>query len=124
MDRDTLLALIRLAALIGVFVASCGGLGYLAGRWARRHRWPAFAIGALCVAISLIWPAIIISGAYYGAYHYQRRGPSDPGDAPAMLIASVLFAGAPFLFLVSLPLAIGGAVIGKRRTTPISSIGE
>ena len=121
MDRDTLLALIRLAVLIGVFVVSCGGLGYLAGRWVRRHRWPLSAIGALCAAISFIWPAIIIGWAYNEASHYQRRGPSDPGDAPAMLIASVLFAGAPFLFLVSLPIAITGAVIGKRGTTPVSS---
>ena len=122
MSRDTLTGLVNLTILIGVFVVSCGGLGYLAGRWVRRHRWPPFAIGALCAGISLIWPAIIISWAYYGAYHYQRRGPSDPGDAPGMLIASALFAGAPILFLLSLPLAIGGAVIGQRRKSLVSPI--
>jgi hypothetical protein len=122
MDRGTLLALMRLAVLIGVFVVSCGGLGYLAGRLVRRRRGRGFLIGALCAAIGLIWPAIIVSWAYYEALHYQRRGPSDPGDAPAMLIASALFAGAPILFLLSLPLAIGGAVIGQRRKSLVSPI--
>ena len=122
MDRGTLLALRRLAVLIGVFVVSCGGLGYLAGRLVRGRRGRGFLISALCAAIGLIWPAIIVGWAYYEAFHYQRRGPSDPGDAPGMLIASALFAGAPILFLLSLPLAVGGAVIGQRKKTLVSPI--
>lgn len=119
---DTLTGLINVAILIAVFVVSCGGLGYLAGRWVGRRRGRGFVIGALCAAIGLIWPAIVISWAYYEALHYQRRGPSDPGDAPGMLIASALFAGAPILFLLSLPLAVGGAVIGQRKKPVVSPI--
>lgn len=116
---DTMKALIRLIALIGVFVVSCGGLGYLAGMCLRRSGWPSRVLPLVCVAIAFIWPAALLSFTYYGMTHYQRRDASDPGDAPAMVMAGAIFVGAPILFLLSLPLAIGGASLARRRRSSL-----
>ena len=109
------MAWIRLAALLGAFVVSCAGLGYLAGAWVRRRRRPRGANVALCIAIAFIWPALLLGGVYHGASNYQRRDKNDPGDAPAMVIAGAIFVGAPILFALGLSLALGGASMARRR---------
>jgi len=110
---------IRFIVAIGIFVLSCGGLGYLAGIWLRRSGWPSKILPLVCVAIAFIWPTALLGFAFYGMTHYQRRDASDPGDAPAMLMASSIFVGAPVLFLLSLPLAIGGASLARRRRSSL-----
>src|SRR5438105_1674580 len=71
--------------------------------------------GLMSVAIALLWPAIVIGDAIYGARHYQRQSPSDPGDAPAYVLIGVFLFLAPLLFLFSLSLALIGAHIARRR---------
>jgi hypothetical protein len=109
------MAWIRFAALLGAFVVSCGGLGYLAGACSRRRSWPHGADIALCTAIAFIWPALLLGGVYHDASNYQRRDENDPGDAPGMVMAGAIFVGAPILFVLGLPLALGGASMARRK---------
>ena len=106
---------IRFTVAIAVFVTSCAGLGYLAGLWARRREWPRKASVLMSVAIAFIWPAIVVGAALYGASQYQPRDASDPGDAPAYVLMGAIFVGAPILFVLSLPLALVGASMARRR---------
>src|SRR6266705_1707036 len=112
---ETILAWIRLVAVIVIFVGSCTGLGYLSGRWVRRHEWPGWLTLPISVLIALIWPAILFGIAASGARHYQPRSPSDPADAPAMVLFSVIFFGAPALFGLSIPFALIGEWLSGRK---------
>lgn len=104
-----------LAIAVIVFVTSCAGLGYLAGLLVRRRKWPGWMSGFMSVAIALLWPAFVIGEAIYGAGHYQRQSPSDPGDAPAYVLMGVFLFLAPLLFVIGLPLALIGSYIARRR---------
>jgi ABC-type spermidine/putrescine transport system permease subunit II len=117
--RDGVMVWLRITVTLGVFLVTCAGSGFLAGRWVRRRKWSPKVTAMLCVSIAFIWPAIAIGAAVYGMYHYERRGPNDPGDAPGMLLASVVFVGAPVLFALGLPLAVGGAFVASRRKPEI-----
>lgn len=108
---------LRLMMTMTILVTSCVGLGYLAGALERRRGWAPQLSVLLSVAIALIWPAIILGATLHGASHYQRRGPSDPGDAPVYVLMGAILFGAPVTFLVSLLLALGGTVLGRRRRT-------
>jgi hypothetical protein len=63
--------------------------------------------------IALIWPAVIVGVAFYGAVTYQRLDVNDPGDAPMyVLMGSILMGGV--LFVLSFPLALIGVHIARR----------
>ncbi len=97
-----------------VIATSSIGWGYVAGVLARRRSWSREACFLTSAAIAFLWPIIIIGVAWYGAFTYQRHDPYDPGDAPIyVLIGSVLVGGV--LFLLSLPLALGGAYVARNR---------
>jgi hypothetical protein len=113
MDWNTILMWVRLATAIIVFVASCVGLGYLAEFWVRCHRWPRWIAGLISFAIAFLWPVIVVVYIIFDARRYQALHPHD--DAPGMVVASVIFVGAPFLFILSLPLALVGVLIARRR---------
>src|SRR5260370_17794217 len=100
---DDTLGWLRLSALIAFFAASCMGLGYLAGYLARRRGWPTWTIGFASVLIGFLWPIILLVAAMYSARHYERRSASDPGDAPAMLLVSLIPVRFPVLFFLSFP---------------------
>ena len=112
MNWNTIIIWIRLAAAIIVFVASCIGLGYLAEFWVRRHGWPRWVSGLMPFAIAFLWPAILICYTIYDARRYLALHPRD--DAPGMVVASVICVGAPFLWVVSFPLALVGGWIARR----------
>lgn len=56
--------------------------------------------------------ALLVSGLH-DARNYHIRHPHD--DAPGMVVASVIYVGAPFLFIASLPPTIAGVVIASRK---------
>jgi len=112
---DDALGWLRLSALIALFAGSCMGLGYLAGYLGRRRAWPTWTIGFASVLIGFLWPVILLVAAMYSARHYERRSASDPGDAPAMLLVSVITVGVPILFALGFPFALGGGLIARRR---------
>jgi hypothetical protein len=104
---------IRFSSAVVLFVTSCVGLSYLANSWARRRkksRW----VGCLTsFAIALLWPAVVVAYIMYDAGRYQAEHPHD--DAPGMVVASVITAGAPVLFIISLGLAFLGAALAHGR---------
>jgi len=104
---------VRLATAIIIFVASSVGLGYFAEFWVRRLQWPKWVSGLLLFAIAFLWPTIVVIYTIYDARRHLSLHPHD--DAPGMVVASVIFVGAPFLFVVSFPLALVGAWIAHRR---------
>ena len=119
MIRDTLMVWIRTAVAVGAFVASCAGLGYLAARLVRRREWSRKVTALLCIAIAFIWPVVLVGSAMYGMAHYHCPDPNVTCDGPAMFLVSAIFAGAPILFVLSLPLAVGGAFVAGRRNVKI-----
>lgn len=113
MDWNTIIIWVRLATAIIVFVASCVGLGYLSQFWVRRRKWPGWIAGLMSFAFALLWPVIVVAYIVFDARRYQALHPHD--DAPGMVVASVIFVGAPFLFVLSLPLILIGVLIARRR---------
>ena len=105
--------LIRLAVAIIVFATSCIGLGYLAGFWVRRRRWPGWISVLMAFAISCLWPVIVVGYVIYTGNLYSAQHPGD--DAPAMLFVSVICVVVPVLFFLGLPLAVIGSLIARRR---------
>ena len=112
MDWDTIMMWVRLATAIIVFVASCLGLGYLAGCWVRRRKWPGWVAGLMSFTVAFLWPVIVVVYIIIDARRYSALHPHD--DAPGMVVASVIFVGAPLLFMLSLPLALIGVWISRR----------
>src|SRR5215213_673810 len=106
MDWKMIMMWGRLATAIIVFVVSCIGLGYLAEFWVRRCGWPRWVSGLMTFAIAFLWPVIVVCYTIYDARRYLDLHPRD--DAPGMVVASVIFVGAPLLFVLSLPLAFVG----------------
>jgi ABC-type spermidine/putrescine transport system permease subunit II len=106
---------IPLAIAIIVFVTSCIGLGYLAGFWVRRRSWPGWVSVLMAIAIACLWPAIAVGAVIYTGRRYVVQHPGEVNDAPAMLLVSVIYVGVPFLFSLSLPLALIGSFIARRR---------
>jgi hypothetical protein len=90
------------------FVGSCVGFGFAAGYVARRRAWPAWTIGLGATAVALLWPVALFVTFLLTTGPCQPRTPSDPCDGPAMLLISIVMV-TPFLFLVSLVLALAGA---------------
>ena len=115
MDWNTIIMWARVTTAIVVFVGSCTGLGYLAEFWVRRRGWPSWISSLVPFAIALMWPAIVVCYTIYDARRYLALHPHD--DAPGMVFASVLFVGAPFLFICSLPLAFVGVFIARKRNS-------
>jgi hypothetical protein len=113
MDWNTTMMWVRLATAIIVFVASCIGLGYLAEFWVRRRKWPGLVSVLMSFAIAFVWPVMAVGYTVYDARRYLSMHPHD--DAPGMVVASVIFVGAPLLFILSLPLALIGILIVRRR---------
>src|SRR5262245_39379027 len=114
----------RLAAILTVFVGSCTGLGYLAGWFVRRFALPRWLMVPITILIASIWPAILFADVTYAARQYQPRGPSDPADAPALLVMSAVFVGLPTLFALSVPLAMLGYRLSRRKTLLRSNTAE
>lgn len=105
----------RLAVAIAIFVGSCVGLGYIAESWVRRREWPGWFTGVMSFAIAFIWPVIVVAYTLFDAGRYHSQHPHD--DAPGMVVASVIWVGAPFLFVCSIPPAVVGAIIARRRNS-------
>jgi hypothetical protein len=116
MDWNTFMMWVRLAIAIIfliVFVASCIGLGYLVEFLVRHRGWPRWISGLMSFAIAFLWPSIVVCYTIYDARRYSSLHPHD--DAPGMVVASVIFVGAPLLFVLSFPLALVGVFIARRQ---------
>lgn len=107
------MAWIRLAVAITVFVTSCVGLGYLAGSWIRRRKWPRWVGGLMSLAIACLWPAIIVGSVLYTGRRYAAEHPGEVNDAPAMVLAGVISIS-PVIFLAGLSLALVGLHVARR----------
>jgi hypothetical protein len=105
----------RLTTAITIFLTSCVALGYFAERWLRRHDWPGWVSGLMTFGIAVLWPVIVVAYVIYDANRYLVQHPHD--DAPGMVVVSVIYVGAPFLFLCSILPAVVGALIARRRNS-------
>jgi len=105
---------IRLALILTVYVGSCVGFGYLAGRFARQHNWPCYTRRILTVFIALIWPAVIVCTTFCDTSHYQRRNANDPGDSPGYVRLGAI-AAAPVVFIMSVLLTHCGINLSQQR---------
>lgn len=105
---------IPLAIAIIVFVASCIGLGYLAGFWVRRLKWSGWVSGLMAFAIASLWPAIAVGFVLYTGSRYAAQHPGEVNDAPAMVLMGVLQVS-PFIFFFGLSFAATGIEIARRR---------
>ena len=112
---------IKLVTLLTLFVSSCVGLGYLAASWVKRGNYSNWATGGLITIIASFWPMITLKYIHYTAQEYVRQHPHEVNDGPAMVWVSMLFVGAPTLFIVSLFLALLGVAILKRAKNNIQS---
>ena len=95
--------------VIVIYVASCVGLGYAAGTWVRRRRWPGWAGGLMALAIACLWPALAVGFVYYTGSRYLTEHPGD--DAPALAMGGVIYFS-PYIFMLSLLLALAGLFAG------------
>ena len=107
------MAWFRLATAIVVFLTTCAVLGYFAEFWVHRRGWPGWILGLMVLVIALLWPVIVVLYTVHDARRYLSQHPHD--DAPGMVVVSVIYVGAPFLFVASLLPAIVGAVIARLR---------
>ncbi|HZT61280.1 MAG TPA: hypothetical protein VFA21_21920 [Pyrinomonadaceae bacterium] len=107
---------IPLAAAIIVLVTSCTGLGYLAGFWTRRRRWPAWAGVLLAFAVACLWPAVAAATVIYNGSRYAAEHPGEVSDVQGMAFMGLIFL-IPFLFIIGLSLALVGLFIARRRTS-------
>ena len=104
---------VRLAISISVFVTTCGGLGYFADFLIRRWKWRVWILPLAVLAIAFIWPILLVTYTIYDARRYQAAHPRD--DAPGMVVYSMMVAGAPILFVASIPPTVVGAFISRLR---------
>jgi hypothetical protein len=107
------MAWFRLATAIIVFVGSCVVLGYFAEYCVHRRKWRGWVLGPMVLAIGVLWPIVVVLYTLHDARNYHIQHPLD--DAPGMVVASVIYVGAPFLFVASLAPVIAGVVIGRRK---------
>jgi hypothetical protein len=98
-----------------LFVGSCFGMGYFIGR-RRAIQQSLLLIGVSAVCAAVVWPVLVIAFTVHTGRQYQPRGPSDPVDAPVMLLMSMLFVGGPILFAISLLLVVAGIVIARQKS--------
>jgi hypothetical protein len=95
------MAWIRLATAIIVFATSCAALGYFAEFCVDRCKWRGWVLGLMVFAIAVLWPIVVVLYTIHDASNYLALHPHD--DAPGMLVISVIYVDAPFLFFASLP---------------------
>ena len=108
-----MMAWLRLAIAILVFVTTCAGFGYLAESFIRRRKGPGWVLALAIFAIAFLWPVVVVTYTIHDAKRFLAQHPES--DAPGMVIASMITVGAPFLFVVSIPPIVTGAVISRRR---------
>jgi hypothetical protein len=113
MEWKTIMMWVRIVAAITVFATSCIGLGYIAGSCAYRHKWAAWVGCLMHFAIACFWPVVVVGYTIYDARRYLAQHPRD--DAPGMVVFSLVYVGAPLLFIFSLPLAHIGMSLAYRR---------
>ena len=113
------MAWFRLATAIIVFVGSCVVLGYCAEYCVQRCKWRGWVLGLMVLAIAILWPVVVVLYTLHDARNYHLQHPHD--DAPGMVVASVIYVGAPFLFVASLPPTIAGVVMGRRKQSKRSN---
>ena len=118
-EWKALMAWFRLATAIIVFLGSCVVLGYFAEYYAHRCKWHAWILGLTILAIAVLWPIVVVLYTIHDARNYHIQHPHD--DAPGMVVASVIYVGAPFLFIASLPPTIAGVVIASRKKSERSN---
>ena len=109
------MAWFRLAISIIVFAMSCALLGYFAEFCVHRRKWPGRVLGLMVLAIALLWPIVVVLYTIHDARNYLAQHPRD--DAPGMVVISVVYVGAPFLFFASLPPTIAGSVIARLKNS-------
>lgn len=107
---------IRLALILTVYIGSCVGLGYLAGRFARRHDWPCYISKIILIFIALIWPAVIVGTTFCDTSHYQQRYPNDPADSPGYVRMGAV-ATVPVVFAISVLLTHVGITLSQQGDT-------
>ena len=95
-------------------VASCIGLGYLAGLWVRRLKWPGWVGGLMAFAVACLWPAIIVGFVLYTGSRHAAHHPDEVNDAPAMVLMGVIQVS-PVIFFFGLSFAATGLEIARRR---------
>jgi hypothetical protein len=101
----------RLATHLIVFAGTCLGMGYLVGR---KLKAPVI-IGLSSVGAAVVWPVLLMAFTVYEGRSYTPYGPSDPVDAPGLLVLSMLFVGVPAVFGISLLLVLVGIVIARTK---------
>jgi hypothetical protein len=72
-------------------------------------------LGLMVLAIAVLWPIVVVLYTIHDARNHLAQHPRD--DAPGMVVVSVIYFGAPFLFFASLPPTIAGSVIARRKNS-------
>ena len=107
------MAFVRLAIAGVLFIVTSGGLGYLADRCVSGRKWSRLLLGLALVFIATLWPIFILAFKLWTGRDYVRQHPHD--DAPAMVIAGIIYVVAPTLFIMSLLISSLGVSISRRR---------
>ena len=104
--------------LLGTFLASCFGLGFVAGYIARRHGWRAWTVGLGSTSVALLWPIVVLSAFLVTTGPCVPQSASDPCDGPAMLFVAIATVVMPLLFIIGFVFALSGGIIAWLRFRP------
>ena len=115
MHAEDIIPWIRLTVAIVIFLTTCIGLGWLAGFIVRRYDWPGWLLALLVIAGACLWPVAVVLYTIHDARGYLLEHPHD--DAPGMVVVSVIYVGAPFLFFAGLLPIFTGVAIARRKTS-------
>ena len=107
------MASVRLALTGIAFIVTAGGLGYLAERYTTGRKWSPLLLGLALVFGATLWPIFILAFTLWTGRDYVREHPHD--DAPAMVVAGIIYVVAPTLFIMSLLISSLGVSIARRR---------
>src|SRR5262245_22641619 len=114
MQVEDVIPWIRLTVAIVIFVATCVGFGWLSEYIVHRNKWRGWVLALMVIASSVLWPITVVLYTIHDARRYLLQHPHD--DAPGMVVVSVIYVGAPFLFIASLLPIFAGAALARRRT--------
>jgi hypothetical protein len=114
MHAEDLIPWIRLTVAVVIFGATCFGFGWMAECIVRRNEWRSWVLGLLVFFSSLLWPVTVVVYTIYDARRYLLQHPHD--DAPGMVVVSVIYVVAPFLFVVGLLPIFAGIAFARRKS--------
>ena len=113
MHAEDVILWIRLTVAVVTFVTTCLGVGWLAGYIVRRNGWPGWLLALLVIASAFLWPVVVVLYTLHDARRYLLEHPHD--DAPGMVVVSVVYVGAPFLFFAGLLPIFAGVALARRK---------